>query len=83
MACGRPLIVTRTNALTSEIDVENSGIGLYVKPGDAGSLREAVKRLANEPEEAREMGQKGRKLCEECYNMDRFADDLHSFFEKL
>lgn len=83
MSCGRPVIVTRTSALTSEIDVEKSGIGLYVNPGDVSSLRTAVIRLTQNPEEAKEMGLRGRKLCEQYYNIDRFAQDLHLFFEKL
>jgi glycosyltransferase involved in cell wall biosynthesis len=83
MASGRPVIVTRTSALTSEIDVEKSGIGLYVNPGDAPSLRNAMMRLVGNPDEARGMGLRGRELCEQYYNIDRFANDLHGFFEKL
>lgn len=83
MVCGRPVIVTRTSALMSEIDVENSGIGLYVNSCDASSLRQAVMRLTENAGEAREMGLRGRKLCEQYYNMDRFGAELHAFFEKL
>jgi glycosyltransferase involved in cell wall biosynthesis len=83
MACSRPLIVSRTGALLSEIDVEKNEIGLYMDPGDASSLRKAVMRLMENMDEAREMGLKGRKLCEKHYNMDRFAEDLHTFFERL
>lgn len=83
MSCGRPVIVTRTSALTSEIDVEKSGIGLYVNPCDASSLKKAVMQLVKNPVEANEMGLRGRKLCEQYYNIDRFANDLHEFFEKL
>lgn len=83
MACGRPAIVTRTSALTTEIDVEKSGIGLYVEPSDSESLKKAIIRLAENPEESREMGQRGRLLCEKHYNIARFSEDLHMFFEKL
>lgn len=83
MACGRPVLVTRTGGQMTEIDVETSGIGLYVAPGDVSSLRQAVMRIVENPNEAREMGQRGRQLCETYYNMDRFAEDLHAFFEKL
>lgn len=83
MASGRPAIVTRTSALTSEIDVDKEGIGLYVNPSDPSSLREAVARLSRDRDEARQMGLRGRQLCERHYNMSRFAGDLHAFFEKL
>jgi len=83
MSCGRPVIVARTSALTSEINVEKSGIGLYVEPCDASSLKKAVMRIVENPGEAKEMGLRGRKLCEQYFNIDRYANDLHQFFEKL
>ena len=83
MACGRPLIVTRTGALAGEIDVDKEGVGLYVNPSDSSSLRQAVTRLAENPGEAREMGLRGRRLCQRHFNMRRFAADLHAFFERL
>ncbi len=83
MASGRPAIVTRTSALTSEIDVEKEGVGLFVDPGDGISLRKAAWRLVDNPDEAKQMGQRGRELCEKYYNIDRFAQGLHQFFERL
>ena len=59
--------------LAGEIDVEKEGVGLYVNPSDAASLRQAVTRLAENPGEAREMGLRGRRLCERHFNTQRFA----------
>jgi hypothetical protein len=83
MAMARPVIVTRTGALLGELDVEKEGIGLYIEPGDASSLRKAVQHLLGDPKEAEEMGLRGRALCDRHYNMDRFGEDLYNFFNDL
>jgi hypothetical protein len=46
-------------------------------------LADAVHAIADQPESARTMGVRGRKLCEEYYNLDRYARDLHRYFESL
>jgi glycosyltransferase involved in cell wall biosynthesis len=83
MACGRPIITTRTSAMTSEIDVEKEGVGFFVDVCDGLSLRNALLDLQHNPKEAERMGLKGRQLCEDFFNIDRFANDLHNFFERI
>jgi glycosyltransferase involved in cell wall biosynthesis len=83
MAMSRPVIITRTGALPTEIDVERAGCGLFVRPGDADALAGAIEALGREPARAALMGQKGRQLAEEHYNIQRYARDLHTFFESL
>jgi glycosyltransferase involved in cell wall biosynthesis len=83
MAVGQPVIVTRTGALPGEIDVEKTGCGLHVPPNDSGALADALELVSNDPALARAMGEKGRKLVEDRYNIDRYARDLHRFFESF
>jgi glycosyltransferase involved in cell wall biosynthesis len=83
MAMARPVIVTRTGALPSEIDVEHVGCGLHVPPDDPGALAEAMDHIATHPAEAEQMGEKGRAWCERRYNIKRYGADLHRFFESL
>jgi glycosyltransferase involved in cell wall biosynthesis len=83
MACARPVIATETSAMASEIRLEARGAGRYVAPGDAGSLRAALRRVRDDPEEARAQGLRGRELCEQFFHIDRFADDLHALFDSL
>ncbi len=83
MAMARPVIVTRTGALPGEIDVEKAGCGLHVPPEDPDALAEAMEFLATDPRRAQAMGEKGRQLAETHYNIQRFANDLHKFFETL
>lgn len=83
MAMARPVIVTRTGALPTEVDVEANGCGLFVPPRDSVALANAIKTLAEDPARAKAMGQAGRRLCDTHYNIARFAADLHRFFESL
>jgi glycosyltransferase involved in cell wall biosynthesis len=83
MALGRPVIITRTGGLLREVDVERERIGLYVEPGDADDLRRAVRQLVSAPSEAAAMGARGRALCERRYTIQRYARDLHEFFQRM
>jgi len=78
MAMARPVIVTRTGALPTEVDVEAAGGGLFVPSQNPRALVAAVNYLANEPELARRMGKRGRQSCESRYNIVRYAADLHA-----
>jgi len=82
-AMARPVIVTRTGALASEIDVEREGCGLHVPAGNAPALAHAIETLANDSHLAKAMGLKGRQLAERHYNINRFAAQLHTFFDSL
>lgn len=83
LAMARPVILTRTGALPTEIDVEKAGCGLLVPPEDPDALAEAIKFLGSDPRRAQAMGEKGRQLAESYYNIERYAKDLHKFFESL
>jgi glycosyltransferase involved in cell wall biosynthesis len=83
MAVGQPVIMTRTGAMPGEIDVEKAGCGIFVPPEDPDALAKAIDALGNDPKGAEVMGRKGRELIERYYNIERYADDLHKFFESL
>jgi hypothetical protein len=83
LAMARPVIVTQTGALPSEIDVEKTRCGLLVPPGDPEALAKAITALAADPARAEAMGRAGRRLAEEHYNIRRYGRDLHKFFESL
>jgi glycosyltransferase involved in cell wall biosynthesis len=83
MSLAQPLVVTRTGAMPGEIDVERAGCGLFVPPGDPDALAAAIERIAMDPAQARDMGQRGRQLVEGHYNIKRFGSELHRFFDTL
>lgn len=47
--------------------------GIYVAPGDARELRRAIEFLLAHPEQARLMGENGRRLIEEAMGLDHFT----------
>lgn len=71
MAMRKAVICTRTPGQTDVI-VEGE-TGLYVDSGDSSSLRMAIERLLNHPEEAERMGQNGRRIIEQEMNLDRYV----------
>ena len=83
MAVGQPVIMTKTGALPGEIDIEKEGCGMFVSPENAEALAEAIDFLGNNPDQAEAMGRRGRALVERRYNIERYARDLHKFFESL
>ena len=74
MAMGKAVICTCTPGQT---DVVVAGeTGLYVEAGDALSLRAAIQRLLDHPEEAERMGRNGRRRVEENMSLDRYVARL-------
>ena len=81
MAMGKAVIVTRTPGQT---DVVIQGeTGLYVPPGDAGALREAIGRLLDNPAEAARMGANGRRVIEERMSLDKYVAGLGAMAREL
>jgi glycosyltransferase involved in cell wall biosynthesis len=81
MACGLPVVMTRTGAI--DLDIESEGIGIYVKPDDASGWAKACRDLLQDPDKSREMGDRARKLVEEHYNTERLAEDLAKIFVEI
>ena len=81
MAAGLPLIVTRT-PVWQEL-VEGTGAGLCVDPADLDEVVAAVRRLAGNPEEARAMGEAGRRAVEERFSWAGQAANLEQLYGRL
>lgn len=67
MAMKVPVIASRIGGL-KEI-VEHEKTGLLVPPGDSGALAEAIRKLADNPEMGRRMGEAGRRRVEEKFGI--------------
>jgi len=83
MALGQPVIMTRTGAVPDEIDIERLGCGVFVPAQNPQALAEAIAFLGDNPDTAEAMGQKGREITQHYYNIERYAKDLHKFFQFL
>jgi glycosyltransferase involved in cell wall biosynthesis len=74
MAMGKAVVATRTRG---QVDIIRDGEnGIYVPPGDAAALRNAVRQLLDHPEEADRMGRAGRALVESRHTLDRWVRDV-------
>lgn len=81
MAAGLPVIASNFE-LWSEI-ISEYQCGLLVDPCDEKSIAEAVDFLINNPQEAYEMGQRGRKAIEEQYNWKSESIHLLEIYNRL
>jgi glycosyltransferase involved in cell wall biosynthesis len=63
MACGTPLVVSRTGALPEVV----GDAAVQVEPGDAEELAAVLRRLLDSPEERARVGQKGYDRVMERY----------------
>jgi glycosyltransferase involved in cell wall biosynthesis len=69
MAAGKPLIGTRTGAIPELIDDGRSGH--LVEPGDTQALAERILSLAQNARQRCEMGQIGRRICHEKFDLQK------------
>lgn len=63
LACGTPVIVTRTPGLME--DLIEAGHAIGVPPADPAALREAVLAMLDDPAAGREAGARGRRWVEQ------------------
>lgn len=81
MAMGKAVICTRTPGQTDVIiDGEN---GLYVDPGDPGSMRHAIQWLLDHPQEADRMGRNGRGLVKQEMSLEQYVPRLARLIESV
>jgi phosphatidylinositol alpha-1,6-mannosyltransferase len=74
MACSKPVIGGAHGGIP---DIVEDGVtGLLVPHGDAEHLAQALESLLNHPNEAREMGARGRKRVQKDYTFDEFQSRL-------
>ncbi|GAI18696.1 unnamed protein product, partial [marine sediment metagenome] len=62
---------------------ENNGIGLAVDGNNPVEIREAIRRLKNNPEVYQEMAEKARKLAEKKYCWEKVSKKLVALYKNL
>jgi glycosyltransferase involved in cell wall biosynthesis len=73
MAYGKPAIVFETGALPEF--VENMKNGIVVKKGDVAELTQAIVYLHRNAQEKEQMGEAGKKLILQKYDLDRMVEE--------
>lgn len=57
-------------------DIDKEGIGITVEYNDVQVRIDAIRQIADHPEEARRMGENARKLAEERFNLEIFSREI-------
>jgi glycosyltransferase involved in cell wall biosynthesis len=81
MAAGLPVVASNF-PLWKEI-VEGNRCGITVDPLDPKAIAQAIEYLLTHPEEARQMGENGRRAVEEKYNWESESKKLLGVYAKL
>lgn len=79
MACGIPVIITSGCNFP---EVEESGSGIIID-ADHLQLSSAVKRLLDDEDLGRRMGERGRKFVKEKFDWDRVSYEIVKIYEKI
>ncbi|MFW6275049.1 MAG: glycosyltransferase [bacterium] len=80
LAMAKPIISTVNDMYPFNLEKEK--IGYYVDYYDEKGWKDAVNYLKNNPDEAREMGERGRHLCQKKYNYNKFSDAVVKHIKK-
>ncbi|HYP89806.1 MAG TPA: glycosyltransferase [Polyangiaceae bacterium] len=78
LALGKPLIMTRNRWL--DFDPQAAGVGYTLDVGDVEGWRQALRRILNDPELERTMGERARAIAERM-NIRTFTAELSRHFE--
>jgi glycosyltransferase involved in cell wall biosynthesis len=81
MAAGRPVLLAIDGVIRQV--VEEAQAGLFVPPGEARLLADAIRRLAADPLVARQMGQRGRQCVETRFDRLHLAESLAQILESM
>lgn len=74
LALGLPLVCSRNPNFP--IDIDQEGIGIAVPYYDADGWQQAVDYIARHPDEARQMGERARRLAERTFNDEQCAREV-------
>ena len=70
MACGCPIVTTKVGAIPEMLDIENGeNYGLCVEPKNVEQLKNAILRMLNDRDFAKQCGLNAKKRVNELYSM--------------
>jgi len=81
ISMGKAVVMTRNKYVG--IDIEKEGIGIWVEPGDIKGWQQAITYLLEHPELTKEMGNRGRRLAEERFNLELFSQKLANYLKSV
>ena len=81
MAAGKPVLLV-IDGVIREV-VKSAQAGIFIPPGNAQALADAVLRLAKDPALGRKMGDAGQKAIQETYNRGHFSEQFAQLLENM
>jgi glycosyltransferase involved in cell wall biosynthesis len=81
MAAGRPILLVIDGVIREVL--EQASAGLFVQPGNAQSLSDAIQWMADHSEIARDMGKSGRNFVVQHYNRIQLSNQLTCLIESM
>lgn len=83
MAMGCPIVATNVGAIPDMLDCESDyPCGICVKPHDINELKNAMVRLINNPEQAKSIGENGKKRVLEHYTFSNISQQYEKVWNK-
>jgi len=81
MAAGKPVVASRVGGILDQVvDGYN---GFLVEPGKPEEIAERIIYLADNPDEARRMGLRGRRIAEEKFDIEKRVDRIISLYRSI
>jgi glycosyltransferase involved in cell wall biosynthesis len=81
LAAGRAVLAQVPSGCEIARVVEEEACGIVTAPGDVAALADAIRRLAADPQLAREMGRRARAAYEAKYTLDRAVAEFTSIWQ--
>ena len=80
MAAGKPIVASNVGGIPDLVRHDHNG--LLVPPGDEKALAAGIKLLLNDPEKAKNMGQRGREICDQ-FSIEAMIEKLDALYRGL
>jgi glycosyltransferase involved in cell wall biosynthesis len=81
MALGLPVVASDLEALREVVEPDHSAI--LVPPGSPGELASAIGSLLDDPDRARALGERGRRIFEERFTVERAAGRMVDLYRRV
>jgi glycosyltransferase involved in cell wall biosynthesis len=83
MACGKPVILTRTKGLWSQVKMRDKVNVIMVPSGDEDELGKSIKLLWSRPDVRHEIGSKGLETVRKEWDMAGYADRIEAICHRI
>jgi glycosyltransferase involved in cell wall biosynthesis len=80
MAAGKPVVASRVGGIPDL--VRHGETGYLVPPADEEALANGIKKLLNNPEKAKLMGQQGREICDQ-FSVGGMVEKIDNLYKEL